>query len=121
MESGHEAPDSSSMGHHLDPNSFGDRADIENARHKLANALLSVASVDSRDVGVLKRAALSLVALDLSAISASRPCSAVTVRRLPTTKANGPPDKCRLHPLVNIVRTTVRRRCSFAFYPLCFI
>ena len=43
---------------------FGDPADIENARHKLANALLSVASVDSRDVDVLKRAALLLVDLD---------------------------------------------------------
>jgi hypothetical protein len=43
---------------------FCDPADIETARHNLANALLSVGSEDSRDVEVLKRAALLLVALD---------------------------------------------------------
>jgi hypothetical protein len=43
---------------------FCGAADIETARHNLANALLSVASEDYRDVEVLKRAALLLVALD---------------------------------------------------------
>jgi hypothetical protein len=41
---------------------FGD--DIERARYRLAAALLSVASEDSRDVDVLKQAALQRVALD---------------------------------------------------------
>ena len=43
---------------------FGDDAsDIERARLKLATALLSVASEDSRDVEVLKKAALQVMAL----------------------------------------------------------
>src|SRR5262245_24547026 len=46
-------------------NHFGnDPADIERARYKLATALLSVASEESRDVGVLKKAALLRLALD---------------------------------------------------------
>jgi hypothetical protein len=44
---------------------FGDSpSDIERARLKLAEALLSVASEDSRDVQVLKIAALQLMALN---------------------------------------------------------
>ena len=44
---------------------FGDNpAEIENARCNLANALLSMASEDSRDVEVLKQAALQRMALD---------------------------------------------------------
>ena len=44
---------------------FGnDPVDIDNARYRLANALLSVASEDSRDVDVLKQAALQIMALD---------------------------------------------------------
>jgi hypothetical protein len=44
---------------------FGhDREDIEKARQRLAKAMLSVASEDSRDVAVLKRAALQRMALD---------------------------------------------------------
>ena len=44
---------------------FGDNpAKIENARYSLANALLSMASEDSRDVEVLKQAALQRMALD---------------------------------------------------------
>ena len=44
---------------------FGDDSgDIERARNKLANALLSVASQDSRDVEVLKQAALERMALN---------------------------------------------------------
>jgi hypothetical protein len=44
---------------------FGDvPVDIDNARYRLANALLSLASEDSRDVEVLKRAALQRMALD---------------------------------------------------------
>jgi hypothetical protein len=35
-----------------------DPLEIDNARYKLANAMLSVASEDSRDVEVLKTAAL---------------------------------------------------------------
>ena len=43
---------------------FGDDpSDIERARLKLATALLSVASEDSRDVEVLKKAALQVMAL----------------------------------------------------------
>jgi len=41
-----------------------DPADIDNARYKLATALLSIASEDSRDVKVLKKAALQRMALD---------------------------------------------------------
>jgi hypothetical protein len=41
-----------------------DPADSEKARLRLAEALLSVASEDSRDVEVLKRAALQRLALD---------------------------------------------------------
>ena len=41
-----------------------ERADIESARYKLATALLSVASEESRDVVVLKKAALLRLALD---------------------------------------------------------
>ena len=44
---------------------FGDDpADIDDARIKLANALLSVASENSRDVEVLKKAALQRLALE---------------------------------------------------------
>jgi hypothetical protein len=44
---------------------FGtDLEDIDNARYKLATALLSVASEDNRDVEVLKKAALQRMALD---------------------------------------------------------
>jgi hypothetical protein len=43
---------------------FGDDpAEIENARLKLANALLSIADEESRDVAVLKRSALQRMAL----------------------------------------------------------
>jgi hypothetical protein len=41
----------------------GDSHDIERARLRLASALLSVASDDSRDVEVLKTAALETMAL----------------------------------------------------------
>jgi hypothetical protein len=41
---------------------FGDGPDIERARLKLAEALLSVASEDSRDVEALKIAALEVMA-----------------------------------------------------------
>jgi hypothetical protein len=44
---------------------FGDDpVDVERARMRLANALLSIANEDSRDVEVLKRAALQRMALD---------------------------------------------------------
>ena len=43
---------------------FGnDPSDIERARLRLANAMLSVASEDSREVAVLVRAALEAMAL----------------------------------------------------------
>jgi hypothetical protein len=42
----------------------GDPGDIEQARYRLATALLSVASEDSRDVEILKQAALQRMALD---------------------------------------------------------
>jgi hypothetical protein len=44
---------------------FGDDAiDIQKARVRLAGALLSIAHEDSRDVEVLKQAALERIALD---------------------------------------------------------
>ena len=44
---------------------FGDDSgDIERARYRLATALLSVSNEDSRDVEVLKQAALQRMALD---------------------------------------------------------
>jgi hypothetical protein len=44
---------------------FGDDAvDIQKARVRLAGALLSIAHEDSRDVGVLKQAALERMVLD---------------------------------------------------------
>ena len=44
---------------------FGhDAEDVEKARLRLAKALLSIANDDSRDVDVLKRAALQRMALD---------------------------------------------------------
>jgi hypothetical protein len=46
-------------------NNFGDDPnDIEKARLRLARALLSIAHEDSRDVEVLRRAALQRLALD---------------------------------------------------------
>jgi hypothetical protein len=42
----------------------GDRSEIEVVRSRLANALLSVASEDSRDAQILKQAALQRFALD---------------------------------------------------------
>jgi len=44
---------------------FGDdMVDMDKARRRLAKALLSIANEDSRDVAVLKRAALQRMALD---------------------------------------------------------
>jgi hypothetical protein len=44
---------------------FGnDPIDVEKARIRLAHALLTIADDESRDVGVLKRAALERMALD---------------------------------------------------------
>ena len=44
---------------------FGnDQMDVEKARLRLAKALLSIANEDSRDVTILKRAALQRMALD---------------------------------------------------------
>jgi len=44
---------------------FGDdMVDVDKARRRLAKALLSIANEDSRDVAVLKRAALQRMALD---------------------------------------------------------
>ena len=55
----------------------GDQQDIEEARLRLANAVLSIAHEDSRDVAVLKRAALQRMALDYrrrdAAVSAEPP------------------------------------------------
>jgi hypothetical protein len=52
---------------------FGDDpGDVELARLKLANALLSIASEDSRDVEVLKRAALERMALDYRSLEPHR-------------------------------------------------
>jgi hypothetical protein len=44
---------------------FGDPQDIEVARFRLANAVLSIAQEDSRNVEALKHAALQRMALDL--------------------------------------------------------
>jgi hypothetical protein len=47
---------------------FGDLpAEVEAARLKLANAILSIATENSRDVAVLKRAALEQMAADYRA------------------------------------------------------
>jgi len=48
---------------HIAGNFGNDPSDIERARLRLANAMLSVASEDSRDVAVLARAALEAMAL----------------------------------------------------------
>jgi hypothetical protein len=46
-------------------NNFGnDPRDIDNARYALATALLGIANEDSRDVEVLKRAALARMAIE---------------------------------------------------------
>jgi ribosomal protein S7 len=46
-------------------NNFGDEpTDVEKARVRLAKAILSIANEDSRNVAVLKRAALQRMALD---------------------------------------------------------
>ena len=51
---------------------FGnDPNDFDNARYKLANALLAIANEDSRDVNVLKKAALQRMALDYRPRSAA--------------------------------------------------
>jgi hypothetical protein len=51
---------------------FGDGpGEIERAQHRLAAALLSVANEDSRDVEVLKQAALLRMVLDYRAMRAS--------------------------------------------------
>jgi len=43
---------------------FGNDVDIEKARNRLAQVLLSVADDDSRDVSVLRQAALQRISLD---------------------------------------------------------
>ena len=48
----------------IDRNFGDDPADIDDARYKLATALLSVAREDSRDVEDLKKAALQQMALE---------------------------------------------------------
>jgi hypothetical protein len=53
---------------------FGEEPqEIERARLKLANALLSVAAEDSRDVEALKRGALQAMALDYGKRPATEP------------------------------------------------
>jgi len=47
----------------------GEPGDIEKARLRLARALLSIAHEDSRDVGVLRQAALERMALDYRTLS----------------------------------------------------
>ena len=55
---------------------FGnDPIDVEKARIKLAHALLSIADDDSRDVGVLKQAALERMDLDYKRRSDTNPHS----------------------------------------------
>jgi hypothetical protein len=55
-------------------NNFGDDPiDVEKARLRLANALLSIANEASRDVDILKRSALQRMALDYKRRN-SRPC-----------------------------------------------
>ena len=55
---------------------FGnDPIDVEKARIKLAHALLSIADDDSRDVGVLKQAALERMDLDYKRRSDTDPHS----------------------------------------------
>jgi hypothetical protein len=60
---------------------FGDDPDrVEIARLKLANAMLSVADEDSRDVQVLKRAALQAMANDYR-VKGSRLAASLTAQR----------------------------------------
>ena len=67
---------------------FGnDPRDIENARHKLATALLSVASEESRDVEALKKAAMLSLALDYRDTS-------MTYHELKRRAANRDKPKC---------------------------
>ena len=57
----------------IEGNFGSDPQDIEKARLRLARALLSVASEDSRDVEVLKRGALQSMALSYGKRPASEP------------------------------------------------
>src|SRR5215467_3104157 len=52
--------------HQIAPYFGDDPIDVEKARIRLAHALLCVADNDSRDVGVLRQAALQRMALDYS-------------------------------------------------------
>jgi hypothetical protein len=56
----------------IEGNFGGDPRDVELARLKLANALLSIANEDSRDVEVLKEAALERMALDYRSLEPQR-------------------------------------------------
>jgi hypothetical protein len=55
------------------PNFDGDPVVAEEARAALANAILSVASDDNRDVEVLKRAGLQAMALNYKSLPIGRP------------------------------------------------
>ncbi len=59
----------------IDRNFGDDPLEIESARLRLADAVLSIASEDSRDVDILKKAALQRMALGLSREDADLPPS----------------------------------------------
>ena len=56
----------------IEGNFGNDRDEVEAARLRLANALLSVASEDSRDVETLKNAALQVMARDYRSLMIPR-------------------------------------------------
>ena len=64
------------------PNFGDDPQDIDAARLRLANALLSIADEDTRNVDVLKRAALQRMALDYR----RRDATVVTDEKQPRVK-----------------------------------
>jgi hypothetical protein len=77
-------------------NYFGDdTADVKKARLRLADALLSIATEDSREVEVLKRAALARMALDYKRRrqEEDRAFARLASRAVPTVRRSMSPPK----------------------------
>ena len=80
---------------------FGnDPHDIERARLRLANALLSVASDDSRDVEALKRGALQAMALSYRERPTPNPAASSIVAREASDPRDGADDR-RVRPTLS--------------------
>jgi hypothetical protein len=75
------------------PNFGDDPQEIDAARLRLANALLSIADEDARNVDVLKQAALQRMALDYR----RRDAAVLTDEKQPTVKI--PDERIRRNPL----------------------